>query len=188
MTKHNNPLLLASSSPRRKALLEAAGFQLAVYSPNVDETWPGGAPESGVIQIAQKKLAACPTDSSVCLAADTIVCIDGKILGKPQDEKDALQMLKMLSGRCHEVFTAFALRYQNQHIHGVVRSLVWFRLLQDDEMNRYISTGEPFDKAGSYGIQGQGAFLLDRIEGSYTNIMGLPLKEVLHSIEQLHKQ
>jgi len=119
------------------------------------------------------------------IAADTIVVIDGKVLGKPKDEADAARMLKMLSGRRHVVMTAVAVAYRGQTVSNIERVSVNFRELGDDEIARYIATGEPMDKAGAYGIQGYGATIVRRIEGDYFAVMGLSLVRLVELLVQI---
>ena len=184
-------IALASASPRRRMLLESAGFDVELLAQNADETWPGGTPEEAVTAIALRKLAAAPKGGDrAVLAADTVVLLGWDTpriipLGKPRDIADARRILGMLSGVEHRVITGYCLRRGDQQRVGSVVSRVWFRALSSDEIERYIEREEPFDKAGAYGIQGMGGALIDHVEGSYTNIMGLPLRQVTEAWESL---
>jgi septum formation protein len=178
-------ILLASGSPRRKQLLEAACYAVQVKKPAADESWPGGEAEAAVVTIASRKLDAIKDDGSLTLAADTIVVLDETPLGKPADANDARRMLSTLSAREHRVITGYCVRRGERHARGVVSTAVSFRSLGSDEIDRYVNSGEPMDKAGAYGIQGLGGALVDRVEGSYTNVVGLPLAEVLAALDEV---
>jgi septum formation protein len=179
-------LVLASASPRRRDLLSRAGLAFDVQPTDVDETpRPGEAAEPLALRLAEDKAAAIVAPGAIVLAADTIVVRDAVALGKPRDEAEAAAMLRSLSGRRHEVITAFAAVRGESRIVRPVRTEVVFRDLSEDVIARYVATGEPMDKAGSYGIQGIGAMLVERVSGSYTNVVGLPLVEVLDAIAQL---
>jgi septum formation protein len=171
-------LVLGSASPRRREILAQLGLVFDVVPPAVDETpAPGEGPAVYLRRIVAAKLAdvTCrvPKDT-VVLAADTEVLIDGTVLGKPPGDDDARTMLERLSGRAHEVVTVFAIR---DHVEEV-RTTVFFRALAKDEIDAYVASGEGHDKAGAYAIQGRGAMLVSRIEGSYSNVVGLPACEV----------
>ncbi|MGB3544687.1 Maf family protein [Rubrivirga sp.] len=172
------PLILASASPRRKALLESLGLEFEVRATDADETWPenveiGRAAET----VAMRKARALEATSSIVLAADTVVVLDGEVLGKPADDLEAGDTLRRLRGRTHSVVTAMALRYGGRETSDHVTTRVTFADLEDAEIDAYVSTGSPLDKAGSYGIQDDmGALLVDRIEGDYFNVVGLPLR------------
>jgi septum formation protein len=186
-------IYLASRSPRRRELLKQVGvtFEIVLLredlrrGPDVDETpLVQENPETYALRIARAKaeLAAQymgrrALPARPVLAADTTVVCDGKIIGKPTDREDAIQILKTLSGRQHEVITAVAVATPDRVQDAVSTSKVWFRNLKDDEIRRYVGTGEPLDKAGAYAIQGRAALFATRIEGSYSGIMGLPLAE-----------
>ncbi|GGI06943.1 Maf family protein [Egicoccus halophilus] len=175
------PLVLASASPRRAQLLARLDLHPEVRPPSVDET-PGAAegPADLVRRLAAlKAMATEATDDEVVVAADTEVVLDGRVLGKPADRDDAAAMLRALSGRGHEVLTGVAVRHGPIVHVDVVRTTVIFRTLTDDELTWYLDTGEPFDKAGGYGLQGAGAVLVERLEGSDTNVIGLPLAETV---------
>ena len=176
--------ILASGSPRRKWLLEEAGlaFDVLETPPGVEEGSPqlfGAAAEAGRRALAKARCAAKMRPGVFVLGADTVVAVEEKILGKPLSVKDASNMLRMLSGRTHEVITAFALLGSDARHEDAVRTKVRFRKIDEEAIVRYVESGEPMDKAGAYAIQGLGGGLVDRVEGSYTNVVGLPLAEVL---------
>lgn len=170
---------LASASPRRRELLEQIGVPLQVVRCAVDEAVePAEAPTDYVERIARLKVAAGLTlapPEAVVLAADTAVVVDQRILGKPADREQGLEMLRLLSGRSHQVMTAVAVACGERTRLLRVDTQVWFRPLSEDEMEAYWNTGEPADKAGGYGIQGLGAVFVERLEGSYSGVVGLPL-------------
>jgi len=174
-------LVLASASPRRRELLASAGVLFVVRPSAIDETPDAGEePLPYVRRMAREKALAVEADESeTVLAADTVVALDGRVLGKPADVGDALATLRVLSGRTHRVHTAVALRTGGRVLARVTTTRVTFRTLKEDELARYVATGEPFDKAGGYGIQGHGGALVERVVGSYTNVVGLPLAETL---------
>jgi septum formation protein len=174
-------LVLASASPRRRDLLEGAGLTFSVRPAAIDETPRSGeAPLPYVRRMAREKaLAVNAGPGEVVLAADTVVTLDGAVLGKPSDAAAACATLRTLSGRIHRVHTGVALR-DGRHVHvRVTTTSVRFRVLSDADVARYVATGEPFDKAGGYGVQGYGGALVERLVGSYTNVVGLPLAETL---------
>jgi len=167
-------LILASKSPRRAELLTAAGIEFCVSSAGIDETPRGGeSPREYVLRLAEEKARA--VDGELVLAADTTVVLDGEIMGKPEDAADATRMLRTLSGKRHEVLTGVALKRDGAIDSGVASTAVWFAPLTDDEIAAYVASGEPMDKAGSYGIQGLASKFIDRIDGSYSNVVGLPV-------------
>lgn len=178
--EQKTPVVLASQSPRRQQLLRQMGVEhFTTVSPDADESYPEGlTPQETVCLIARKKAdaAAALTDpGALVITADTMVFVGGDRLGKPRDERDALRMLRELSGRRHEVCTGVTLRRGAQSESFAVTTGVTFRALTDGELLAYIATGEPMDKAGAYGIQGRGALLVERIDGDYFNVMGLPV-------------
>jgi septum formation protein len=181
-------LYLASASPRRRELLEQIGVPLQVLRCEVDETaLPGEAPATYVERIAMAKaLAATALVGAVdtVLAADTAVVLDHHILGKPADRAGSEQMLRMLSGRMHQVMTCVVVARGSEVRRVRVDTRVWFRTLSDSEISQYWETGEPVDKAGSYGIQGLGAVFVERLEGSYSGVVGLPLAETAALLDQ----
>lgn len=174
------PIVLASQSPRRQELLRQMGVErFASVSPDADESYPDGlTPQETVCLIARKKAdaaAALTAPDALVITADTMVFIGGDRLGKPRDERDALRMLRELSGRRHEVCTGVSVRLGERSETFAVTTGVTFRALTDAELLAYIATGEPMDKAGAYGIQGRGAVLVERIDGDYFNVVGLPV-------------
>ena len=172
-------MILASASPRRKEILENFGFSFKTIVKNIDETSDKTRAEEKILEIAEKKARATAIDfpDENIVGADTVVVVDGKILGKPKDEKEAFSMLKSLSGRSHEVITAFSFININKNISYSDYEItkVYFKNLTDDEIKWYINTKEPMDKAGAYGIQGKGAFFVEKIEGDFFSVMGFPL-------------
>ena len=180
--------ILASSSPRRRELLEGAGYVFDVRSPEIDETpWPGEHAEAHVRRMAREKAAviAGPRPNELVLAADTIVVLKGEVLGKPESAQQAEDMLCSLSGRAHQVMTAFSLQLGAHQKEVLCVSEVTFRELSGEEIRRYVESGEPMDKAGSYGIQGNAAGFVRELRGSYTNIVGLPLAEVIEALGEM---
>lgn len=177
-------LILASQSPRRRYLLEQAGLTFAVIPSSFDEHSVQLAnPADYVKTLAEAKAdeVARQYPDSWVIGADTIVTIDSAILGKPGNPREARQMLKRLSGQSHFVYTGYAIVCKNKQtcINDAIKTDVQFKDLTGDEIDWYIQTGEPFDKAGAYAIQGLGTFLVRRINGSYTNVVGLPVCEVI---------
>ncbi len=170
--------ILASASPRRRDLLRAAGLEFEIIPAHVDESvLPGEPPRGYVRRVARAKANAVP--GFRVLAADTIVVLDGAILGKPADPEAARASLAALSGREHTVHTAVVVRADRRCVTQLCTTRVSFRRLSPHDIDTYLATREPYDKAGGYGIQGPGALLVDRLRGSYTNVMGLPLAETL---------
>lgn len=174
-------IILASGSPRRAELLSQVGLDYTVVVPDVDESaHEDESPRNFVSRMSQEKassVAGLAATGGVVVAADTIVVIEGDILGKPRDRHDAISMLQRLSGRSHEVMTSVTVRQKNRIESELVETIVRFRALTLDECNRYWLSGEAKDKAGAYGIQGLGAIFVESIEGSYSNVVGLPLAE-----------
>ena len=178
-------IILASGSPRRAELLQQAGLNFEIIVPQIDESpLPGEAPAEFVCRTAREKAESISANGAVILAADTAV-IDGKrILGKPTDAEDATAMLRSLSGRTHEVMTGVCIRFSDQTVCFHVETRVTFRNLSEQEIANYIATDEPMDKAGAYAIQGGAAKMVRRVEGSYSNVVGLPLCEVIEILEK----
>ena len=172
-------LILASGSPRRRQLLEQIGLTFVVRSSDVDESVsPGLTPAQVVESLSARKgeaVAAEAAPGDLVLSADTVVSLDGAILGKPRDRAEAEAMLTALSGRTHQVYTGVTLLQDGRRLTEHEVTAVTFRPLSPGEIAAYVSTGEPMDKAGAYGIQGLGALLVERLEGDYFNVMGLPL-------------
>ncbi len=174
------PLILASASPRRAELLEQIGLVFRVQPADIDETvLSGESAEHYVERLAQEKAlrVAAQNPDSLALGSDTSVVVDGEVLGKPESQAEAESMLTRLSGRSHQVMTAVALA-QGAHCEScLVITSVSFRVLSEAEIKRYVASGEPMDKAGSYGIQGLGGIFVSELKGSYSAVVGLPLQE-----------
>ena len=171
-------VVLASSSPRRRQLLELIGIPHEVHPANIDEKLrPREAPRRHAERLAREKASAVATrdPDRITIGADTVVVVNRKVLGKPVDVAEAAWMLGLLSGREHTVITAIAVARGKKIRSAVEEVRVKFRRLRDDEIEAYIATGEPMDKAGAYGIQGYGATIVERIEGDYFAVMGLSL-------------
>ena len=180
-------LILASQSPRRRELLGLFGIPFAVKVADIDETMdPGKAPFDEVARVSRcKALAIAPAEEDVVIAADTIVVVEGRVLGKPRDEADAFRMLRLLSGRDHQVMTGVCvLRGGEERVFTEVTDL-HFRDLTDTEIRRYIATGDPMDKAGSYGIQNGAALFCEKMSGDYYNVMGLPVCRLGQVLKEL---
>ena len=173
-------LVLASQSPRRRELLGILGIPFVVIPSSIDET-PGTSerPEEFVVRIAREKgtEVASRVSQSVVLSADTVVVVDGGILGKPLDQQDAIRMLKKLSGRDHWVHTAISVvnQVKQETLEGLESTRVWFKSLTENEILDYVRREDVLDKAGAYAIQGYAGIYIPRIEGNYFNVMGLPL-------------
>lgn len=176
----NKRLVLASQSPRRAEILTTAGYEFTVRTADTDETVAELlSPAETVETLARRKALAVEIGADeLILAADTVVALDGAVLGKPKDKADAFRMLRLLSGRTHEVCTGVCLRTKETVDAFSVCTRVTFHTLTDREIENYLATGEPFDKAGAYGIQGRGCLLVKEIEGDYFNVVGLPISEV----------
>lgn len=180
-------LILASASPRRRALLQEAGVAFDAIAVDVDERPQAGeAPDVYVQRLAQEKAMAGRAQhaGALVLGADTTVVIGQEILAKPADDADAARMLERLSGRAHEVLTGVALIGSGADRVAIDRTRVWFKPLTTDEIAQYVATGEPRDKAGAYAIQGGAAAFVERIEGSYSNVVGLPMAIVLQLLRE----
>ena len=183
LASERSTLVLVSASPRRRWLLAKLGVGFEVLPLDIDERPRPGEPPADVAQrMADEKSAAAVTlrGDAWLLAADTVVAVDGESWGKPRDATEAAAMLATLSGRGHTVYTAVTLRQPGgtPAVRAVTATEVCFRTLTAEEIREYVATGEPFDRAGAYAIQGEGAHLIDRVVGSYTNVIGLPLPEV----------
>jgi len=186
--KEDKMIVLASGSPRRREILKEAGIKFDIITADVDETIDPNIPSYLMVQeLAAKKAVEASKkcdDDSVIIGADTVVCIDDIILGKPADENDAFNMLKKLSGREHEVLTGVAI-IRNKDSFMVTfyeKTKVLFKNLTDDVIWEYIRTGEPMDKAGAYGIQGVGGSLIEEISGDYKNVVGLPINRLVECL------
>lgn len=180
-------IILASASPRRRQLLESAGWLVDVRPAAVDETpLPAEDPAACVLRLAQLKARSIHNAPSVVLGADTVVVVDAEILSKPADDADARAILTRLAGREHQVLTGVCLRRSDGTEASAAESTrVWFTRLSPEEIAAYVDTREPCDKAGAYAIQGRAANFIPRIEGSYSNVVGLPLATVWHLWRQL---
>jgi septum formation protein len=183
-------IVLASASPRRKELLSLAGVPFIVQESGVvEQQAPGEAPQDFTRRAAREKAEAVArtlAPGAWAIGADTTVVVDGQVLGKPADRADAARMLRLLSGRSHEVLTGVALvKAGSPETHSLLaKTVVTFRTLDERMIEGYLRTGEPLDKAGAYGIQGRAAQLIQGIEGSYTNVVGLPLCETIQLLER----
>ncbi|MCO5934470.1 Maf family nucleotide pyrophosphatase [Mucilaginibacter sp. RB4R14] len=182
-------IILASKSPRRQELLKLMDIDFRVVLKEVDESYPDGlTPAEIALFIAAKKAEAFDEDvnDEIVLTADTIVAIDGLILGKPESTEHAIEMLQRLSGKVHEVYTGVCLLYKGQYNKFYDRSEVFFRKLTDEEIRSYVEEYQPMDKAGSYGIQQRiGLIGIERINGSYTNVVGLPTEKVYQQLKKM---
>ena len=180
------PVVLASQSPRRRELLALIGIRHEVRPADIDETYlTGEQPRAHAERLARGKAEAIAAPNAVTIGSDTIVVVDGHVLGKPRDEADAARMLRQLSGRSHVVITAVAARWRGRLLSAVEEVGVTFRALSDEYIRAYIATGEPMDKAGAYGIQGFGATIVERVDGDYFAVMGLPLNRLTRLLESL---
>ena len=181
-------LVLASASPRRADLLRSAGFQFQVVPVDVDERLLAGEDPAVMVQRLATEKAALVSDrvpDGAVIGADTVVVVDGVILGKPGDDRDAAGMLRRLSGRSHEVLTGVAVHANGRRLVAVERTVVWFLPLSDADIAWYVSSGEPLDKAGAYAVQGLASRFVTRIEGSYSNVVGLPVARVCELLNRI---
>ena len=189
-TMSNRLIVLASASPRRTELLESAGIIFTVFPGDIDETpFAGEEPVAHVLRLAEGKAREVSTRVAgrFFIGADTIVLADKEIMGKPRDNADAGRMLRKLSGQVHQVITGFAVldRETGRVESRAVSTDVTFKILADEEISVYVATGCPLDKAGAYAIQGGAAYMVERIDGSYTNVVGLPLCEVVETLRKM---
>jgi septum formation protein len=182
-------LVLASQSPRRREILAQAGIPCIVRTGPVDETpFAGERPEDCVRRLAAWKVSAVPADpAETVLGADTTVVIDGEMLGKPADAADARRMLAVLSGRRHEVITGVCLRGPKGLVRDWASTSVWFAHMDAREIRDYVACGEPMDKAGAYAIQGIASRFIEKIEGCYFNVVGLPMALVYRHLRNLSR-
>ena len=187
-------LILASNSPRRRELLEQIGVEFEVIPSNAEEkvTKQEQEPSEVVEELSRQKAedVAAAVEDGIVLGADTVVCQDGQIMGKPKDEADAKQMLQKLQGEEHSVYTGVTILVKEngavQHVQTFSQETkVYVYEMTDEEIDRYIATGEPMDKAGAYGIQGRFAAYVDGIEGDYNNVVGLPVSAVWQELKEL---
>jgi septum formation protein len=181
-------VILASQSPRRRELLTLVGIPHTVRPADIDEAYlPGEKPAAHAERLAREKAAVIARDEpdAVVIGSDTIVVVDGEVLGKPRDEQHAAEMLARLSGRSHIVMTAVAVMWRGVELSAVEQVGVTFHPLDAETVVAYIATGEPMDKAGAYGIQGYGATIVKRVDGDYFAVMGLPLQRLVRLMGQL---
>ena len=182
-------MILASNSQRRQEILKDAGFNFKVITSNIEETSDKKIITERILDIAEKKLEqiAKNNKNKFILAADTVVELDKNIFGKPKDREEAFKFLKLLSGKIHRVITAYVFKNisKNILIREAVISEVKFFDLDDETINWYLDTGEPFDKAGAYGIQGYGRVLVEKIDGDYYSIMGFPISNFLKNLRKI---
>ncbi|MDR1378308.1 MAG: Maf family protein [Synergistaceae bacterium] len=207
----NIDILLASGSPRRRELLKELGWKFRVAVPQVDESpLPGESPDKLCLRLAATKAQAVAktnaaaamneklmnenlmlmnenlmNENLLIIAADTVVVVDGDVLGKPRNEEESLKMIERLQGRTHEVLTGLGVRWKGRATSALERTWVCFRPLNEAAMRAYVKTGEGLDKAGAYAIQGKGALLVSSIEGDYFNVVGLPLCRLAAMLEAL---
>jgi septum formation protein len=179
-------LVLASRSPRRAELLKAAGIGFEVRIADIDETpLDGEDPRAYVLRLAEEKARAVEAGADeTVLAADTTVVLGDEIMGKPEDAVDAARMLRALAGTRHEVITAICLKRGDHLVRDIASTSVWFAPLSEAEIADYVASGEPMDKAGAYGIQGLASKFVERIDGSYTNVVGLPINLLYRDLHQ----
>ena len=180
-------IVLASQSPRRKEIMETAGFEFEIIVSNAEEKIEENlSPEEVAKSLSLQKAQAVAVDNpeKIVIGADTIVVLDNEILGKPKDKNDAYKMLKKLSGKAHKVYTGIAVICGEKIVNEAVSTEVEFYELSDDEIIKYIETNEPMDKAGSYGIQGRGCLLVKGIKGDYFNVVGLPIATLSKIIKE----
>jgi septum formation protein len=181
-------VILASQSPRRRELLTLIGIPHEVRPADLDETMrPGESPNGYAERLARAKARAVAEgdERAIVIGADTVVVLDGEVLGKPADASEAVQTLRRLAGRTHTVHTAVAVAHGGHLESGVESVEVTFRPLTDEQVGAYVATGEPMDKAGAYGIQGYGAVLVERIHGDYFAVMGLALGRLVELLERV---
>lgn len=183
-------LILASASPRRRDILRNLGLEFDIMIPNIDETMPPELNTDSAVEFLSVKKAKSIANKidypAIIIGSDTTVAIDGEVLGKPVDKKEAFDMLKKLSGRSHEVISGYAIvnTLENRVTSGSIISKVYFDDLSDEQIQAYISTGEPMDKAGAYAIQGYASTFIPHIEGCYNNIVGLPTYAVCKALKE----
>jgi septum formation protein len=179
-------VILASGSPRRRELLTLIGVEHVVQPADIDETYLAGeTPRQHAERLAREKAARMDEPAAVTVGSDTIVVVDGDVLGKPRDREHAAQMLRRLSGRSHVVMTGVAVRFNGRTASGLEEVGVTFRELSESDIQRYIDTGEPMDKAGAYGIQGYGATIVERVDGDYFAVMGLALNHLVRLFREV---
>ena len=185
-----NALVLASESTRRIDILRTLGISFAIMPPGIDERRkPYESPKDYVLRMAYEKAQKVGSlfPEKWVIGADTVVVHKGRLLGKPKTEEDAFAMLKRLRASWHKVFTGYCILNVSRHIvyQDVAETKVFIKDLTDDEIEKYVSTSEPFDKAGSYAVQGRGGYMVKEIKGSYTNVVGLPICEITEALLSL---
>jgi septum formation protein len=179
-------VVLASASPRRRELLSVVGIAHEVRPANIDEAYlEGETPRAHCERLAREKAQTIAAPGTVTIGSDSIVVVDGEVLGKPRDEADAAAMLRRLSGRSHVVMTGVAADWDGRLVSAVEEVGVTFRALSEDDIAGYVATREPMDKAGAYGIQGYGATIVERVDGDYFAVMGLPIQRLVRLLESL---
>jgi septum formation protein len=179
-------VVLASASPRRRELLTLVGIRHEVRPANIDESYLAGeTPRQHAERLAREKASAIDAPGAVVIGSDTIVVVDGDVLGKPRDREHAREMLRRLSGRSHTVMTGVAVLWEGTLVSALEEVGVTFRELTDSEIEQYIDTGEPMDKAGAYGIQGYGATIVDAVDGDYFAVMGLSVNRLARLLREL---
>lgn len=188
--KEGDSIILASESTRRVDILRTLGISFSIIPPNIDEKRKKDeAPKDFVLRVSFEKASKVGNlfPDKWVIGADTVVVLKNKILGKPKNERDAFNMLKYLSGKWHRVITGYCVLNTSKNItyRDVVETRVYLRDLTDEEITRYIKTSEPFDKAGSYAVQGKGGYMVKEIKGSYANVVGLPICEVAEALLSL---
>ncbi|MBQ8742519.1 MAG: septum formation protein Maf [Clostridia bacterium] len=173
-------LILASKSLRRRQMFDSLGLEYEAVVTNADETYRGKIVPSRLVEVlSQRKAEAAKADyNDVVIASDTVVAFENRIFGKPADRHEAFEMIKALSGNIHRVYSGYAILYKEYKIVGSVCTKVKFRDLSDDEINAYVDTSEPYDKAGGYGIQENGGFFVVAINGDFNNVVGMPLSTI----------
>ncbi len=187
MIEQTLPFCLASSSPRRSDLLKYYGFQFEVYPPDVDETAGSDeSPKDYVARLSQDKALKAQKryPESLVLAGDTVVVKDGKIFGKPKDYEEAKTMLKCLNGGIHHVYSGYCLTSSSQQVVDVVETKIMFYQMNEQWIEAYLATGESFDKAGAYSIQGLGSAFVKWIQGAFDNVVGFPMGQILQDLIQ----
>ncbi|MCX5816419.1 MAG: Maf family protein [Proteobacteria bacterium] len=188
--KEGDSIILASESTRRVDILRTLGISFSIIPPNIDERRrKDELPKDFVLRVSYEKAHKVGNlfPDKWVIGADTVVVLKGKILGKPKNDSDAFNMLKILSGKWHRVITGYCVLNISRNItyRDAVETRVYVRGLSDDEIKRYIKTSEPFDKAGSYAVQGKGGYMVKEIKGSYANVVGLPICEVAEALLSL---
>ncbi len=181
-------IILASASPRRRELLELAGFDFEVITADIEEVADRSqTPQELVISLAEQKAAAVAhgREERIVIGADTVVVLDGIVLGKPKNEAEAKEMLRSLSGKSHEVFTGVSIIKHGKANNFFEKTKVKFCELSDEQIIAYVESGEPMDKAGAYGIQGKGCVFVEGIEGDYFNVVGFPISRFCRELKRL---